>query len=326
MSTSLGRGAPVIAIDIGGTNTKAARIDSAGQVHDVIRVPTPAPGRDIEARITRTVVQLTTQLVDLASDSAKPAAVGVVFPGIVDEEAGLAVKSQNLGWNNVHFQPRFSEAIGLPVGISHDVRAAGRAEHALGAARGYDSALVVVIGTGIAATVITGGSVLVAGGYAGEIGHSVVDPSGPRCGCGNRGCLEVISSARAIALAYFGAGDAGVERGRQPGAREVLAALKQGDRRAAEVWQRATDALALGLQQAISLLAPEVVILGGGLTQAGPALFDPVRARLEELSRLRPPPPILPAAIGHDAGLVGAGIVARDQLADAPQAQVGRTP
>lgn len=203
-----------------------------------------------------------------------------------------------------------SARLGLPVAVEHDVTAAGRAEWLLGAGRGVNDLLVVVIGTGIAAVVVADGRLVRGGrGQAGELGHIPVVPDGPVCVCGGRGCLEAVASARAIAASY------GTRSGRVvPGSLDVLAALQAGDRDAYAVWDAAVDALATALLCAIGLLGCARVVIGGGLAAAGEALLDPLRRRLKERRTVQDMPEIVPAALGLRAGVIGAGLAARDLL------------
>jgi glucokinase len=189
----------------------------------------------------------------------------------------------------------------------HDVTAAGMAEWRCGAGRGVDDLAVVVIGTGIAATFVTGGTVVRGGtGHAGELGHVVVRPGGPPCACGQRGCLEAISSARAIADAYAARSGRAVD-----GAIEVFTRLGF-DPLAEEVWQGAVDALADALLIVCALLAPSRIVLGGGLAGAGEALLAPLRSRLERAAGLEAAPPVVAAQLGSRAGVIGAALAALD--------------
>jgi glucokinase len=234
-------------------------------------------------------------------------AVGLVVPGIVDPERGRAVFSENLGWRDVPFPDLVAARTMLPVGFGHDVATAGRAELELGAALGARDAAVIIVGTGIAAASFVDGSPLLAHGWAGELGHSVVDPAGPECVCGARGCLEAIASTAAIARRYAAATGTTV-----PGSREVLALAEAGDPAARGVWDGAVAALAAGIRQLAAITSPELVVLGGGLSRAGDALFTPLA---QALARTVPPhrvPVLRPAAIGAYAGLVGAALLGRE--------------
>ena len=306
----LGDGAPVLAFDVGGTDTKAGLFDGSGSLRDVVRVPTPYSTDGSGDAVL-------TQLGVLADGFAErhpdvvPRAAGLIVPGLVDDEAGVGVYAENLGWKNVPFRDAAGSALGLPVAFTHDVRAAGTAEYRLGAAGRYRNVLVVVIGTGIASAIFLDGKPYAASGYAGEIGHSVVDVGGVLCACGGRGCLEAIASAGAITRLYNQASPTPVA-----GARQVLDLARSGDSGAAAVWRTATDALGLALAQAVALLAPEAIVLGGGLAQAGDALFGPVEERMNSLLTFHRRPVLLPATVGENAGLVGAAIGARQRLAE----------
>ncbi len=234
------------------------------------------------------------------------AAVGVVVPGYVDAEAGLALFSANVGFRNVPLREIVAEATGLPSVLEHDVRAAGVAEQELGATAGVEDYVLAVIGTGIAAVLQTGGRPIVGAiGIPGELGHIPVWPGGEQCSCGKRGCLERYASAAAIARRYADAG--GV-----PGisAEEVLARADD-DQIARRVWAEAVEALALAFTTCTMLLDPALIVIGGGLSAAGDALLEPVREELAKLVPWREPPPVRLSPLGARAGLLGAAILAR---------------
>ncbi len=314
VAPSLGAGAAVLAFDVGGTTIKGALVDAAGEARGVVRVPTPAAGPECAAAVLDVVAGLAPALVAQADAGVAPEAVGLAIPGIVDDERGIGVYSENLGWRDVDFRRLVADRFDLPVAVGHDVRSAGLAEITFGAAASATNALVITLGTGIAAAVFVNGEPVTARGYAGEIGHVVVVRGGEACVCGNQGCLEAIASASAIARRYNRASGADV-----PGAREVLDAVRAQDTVARAVWDSATDALAFAISQSVGLLAPEVVVLGGGLAEAGDALFGPVTSRLRELVTVTPVPPVVPATAGENAGLLGAALRARAHLTRAGQ-------
>lgn len=308
----LGAGSPVLAFDVGGTDTKAGLFDADGTLREVVRVPTPysvdGSGNAVLAQLGVLAQGFSARHPDL-----EPAAAGLIVPGLVDEETGTGVYAENLGWRDVPFRDAASAALGVPVAFTHDVRAAGKAEYRLGAAGSYGNVVVVVIGTGIASAIFIDGVPYSASGYAGEIGHAVIDPGGIACACGGNGCLEAIASAGAIARQYNALAAVPVA-----GAREVLDLAQAGDDIAVSVWNTATDALGLALSTVAALLAPEAIVLGGGLAQAGPALFEPVERRMNSLLTFHRRPVLLPATVGENAGLVGAALGARDRLTGAP--------
>lgn len=239
-------------------------------------------------------------------------AAGVAVPGIVDAERGIAVYAANLGWRDLPLRDLLGERLGsVPVALGHDVRTGGLAEGRGGAGHGTDRFLFVALGTGIAGAIGIDGVVEAgAHGSAGEIGHIVVRPDGPECGCGQRGCLETLASAAAVTRAWAAAcGDPTQD------AADCARAVDAGDPAALRVWADAVDALAAGLITAITLLDPRTLIIGGGLAEAGETLFTPLRAAVEERVTFQTLPHIVPATLGDTAGCLGAGLLAWDLLA-----------
>jgi glucokinase len=295
----------VLAFDVGGTDMKAALIDSSGAVRALERIPTPHDGERTADAVLAAVADAA-QRFTAAHPDVVPLAAGLLVPGHVDDEAGVGIYSENLGWRDFPFRDRLEALLGIPVSFSHDVRGAGEAEHRLGAAAPFSDVVVIAIGTGIAGAIFIGGSLYTGGGMAGEIGHSRV-ADGPACACGGTGCLEAVASTSAIARRYNERTGAAV-----PGAKEVLERAQTGDADAALVWESALDALALGLSHTVGLLAPEAIVIAGGLSQAGPALFEPLAQRLDALLTFQRRPQLLQATIGEDAGVIGAALRARD--------------
>jgi glucokinase len=305
----------VAALDVGGTVLKGAvfevgtgadaGVGAAGTgVRQVATLRRPTPRAEGADAIVAAVLDTVAELCALAPDVG---AVGLVVPGVVDEAAGIGVESENLFWRDVPFARLAAERAGRPVAFGHDVRAGGRAELAALAGPPPTEALVMLVGTGIAGLLVVGGRVL-PGAYVGEIGHAPVGPDEP-CACGSTGCLETIASAASIARRYREAGGPVVA-----GSREVLAAAQAGDSRAGRVWGEAVDALVRGLAIYTTLLAPEVVVLGGGLALAGAALLDPVTAGLAARLTFQPVPELRLGQLGDEAGTIGAALLARDLL------------
>ena len=302
----LGPGEAVLAFDVGGTDMKSALVDRHGRVLGLRRTPTPLGDGEPAAAVVDALAELAAEH-RAALPDVHPVAAGVSVPGLVDEQAGVGIFASNLGWRDAPIRALAERALGLPVAFGHDVRAAGDAEHRLGAARGYGDVVVLAIGTGIAGALVLGGHPYAGGGYAGELGHALSDPDGEPCACGARGCLETIASAGAVARRYAAASGIAV-----PGAREVLAAAEAGDADAIRVWDDAVRALAEALARLVATVAPEAVVIGGGLAQAGPALFDPLGERLDALLSFHRRPVLLQAQLGDDAGLLGTALAARD--------------
>lgn len=311
-STGQPSGRCVLGLDVGGSFLKGAVLDAAYDVRYARSFPTGAEeGPDaVQDRIAEALAALAAQASGLGLDA--PEAAGVVIPGIVDEARGVAVTAANIGWRDVPLRALLRDRLGVPVALGHDVRAGGLAEAVLGAAAGARNALVLPIGTGIAACCVVDGRPLVADGYAGEIGHVVVDPEGEPCPCGQRGCLERVASASAIARRYTARSGERVD-----GASEVAERLRAGDAMAQEVWDEAVDALARVLHTAVTLLGPEVVVVGGGLAEAKDLLLVPLTERLHARLTFQRAPRVVRAALGDQAGCRGAGILAWRALEDA---------
>ncbi len=294
----------VIALDVGGTSMKGALLSDALRPLGVIRRSTPGGSRPTQAldAITATLRELDARAGERHMTVRH---IGTVVPGIVDEESGRAIRSVNLGWADLPLARLLTRATGRPVVVGHDVRAGGLAEFRAGAARGARDALFVPVGTGISAAVLSGGRPLVSGGYAGELGHVVTHPGGAICRCGGRGCLETVASAAAIAATYTARSGTRVD-----GAADVAARVAAGDPIAVAVWHGAVGALASALADVTTLLAPERIVLGGGLSQAGNLLLDPLRVRLGDRLTFQRRPELVRAAFGDEAGCLGAGILA----------------
>ncbi|MEV4743990.1 ROK family protein [Streptomyces sp. NPDC049555] len=304
----------VIALDVGGTAIKAALVAPDHTLLYETRRPT---GRERGPdAVVAGILDLAAELRGVGEErfGEGAVAVGVAVPGIVDAASGTAVYAANLGWRDVPLRDVLAERLGgIPVAVGHDVRTGGLAEGRIGAGRGADRFLFVPLGTGIAGAIGIDGRIEAgAHGNAGEIGHVAVrtGPDAPLCGCGGRGCLETLASASAVSRAWAEAsGDPAAD------AAGCARAVEAGDERARAVWQRAVDALADGLVVAVSLLDPGMLIIGGGLAEAGGTLFAPLRAAVAERVTFRRLPLIVPAALGDAAGCLGAGLLAWDLLA-----------
>lgn len=293
-----------IALDIGGTYIKGGVAGADGVLRHTERWPTGAE-RGPDA-VLETVLAAATQL----ADEHAPMAAGIAAPGIVDEASGVSVLSANLGWRQLPVRARLADRLGLPVALGHDVRAGGLAEARLGAGRGSRNFLFVPVGTGIAAAVMVDGRAWT-GSHArvGELGHLVVRPGGEACVCGGRGCLETVASAAAIARHYTRTTSEGGVTAKEVGERATT-----GDPAAVRVWHDAIAALADGLANAITLLDPERIVIGGGLAHAGESYFAPLRAAVAERLTFQAMPEIVPAQLGHQAGCQGAALLAHDLL------------
>lgn len=294
----------VLALDVGGTGMKCAVIDAEGRTCHSERHPTGAQ-RGAQA-VVETILTVAEGLAARAREHGMdPVAAAVVVPGVVDEANGVAVYAANLGFREVPLRDRVAGRLGLPAALGHDVRAGGLAEARLGAGRGYQEVLVVPIGTGIASAYVTGGRTFPgAHGAAGEIGHIVVRPGGPACACGGRGCLEAVASAAAVARGYRQRTGVGAT------AAEVVARAGAGEDAAVAVWLEAVDALADGLVIGLTLFDPQLIVVGGGLAEAGYALLAPLREAIAGKLTFQRMPEIARTELGDEAGCLGAGLLA----------------
>nr|WP_188126848.1 ROK family protein [Actinoplanes lobatus] len=303
----------VVALDVGGTGMKCALVRPDGTVHHEERHPTRAE-RGPEA-VTETILGVAESLAGKArADGLTPVATGIAVPGVVDEHNGVAVWSANVGFRDVPLRDLAVQRLGMPAALGHDVRVGALAEARLGAGRGRRHVLFVAIGTGIAAgLVVDGAGYPGAHGAAGELGHVVVRPGGTPCGCGLRGCLEAEASAKAVGRRY-------AELSGEPTATafDVATRAARGEELARRVWQDAVEALADGLITAQALYDVGVVVLGGGLAEAGDELLGPVRAAVAQRVTFHRSPEIVRAELGDAAGCLGSALLALDSLKETP--------
>jgi len=306
----------VLAIDIGGTKLALGLVDAAGTILARDEIPTHAaegPGR-ILARLLDTA----RTMLERAGPALAVRRAGIACAGPLDRQAGLILNPPNLpGWTRIALVEQVQQALGLPAVLDNDANAAALGELQYGAGRGARSLVYLTVSTGIGGGIILEGRLWHGlGDSAGEIGHMTIDPDGPPCGCGNRGCLEALASGPAIARrareALQGGRPSRLRDLAEATAADVVRLAREGDALASEVWAGAVQALALGVGAAITILAPERVIIGGGVAQAGDALFEPVRREVRRRVKLVAVEsvPILPAALGRDVGILGAAALA----------------
>lgn len=293
---------PVIGVDVGGTTIKAALLDGRYAELERVERPTPADPAAPAAAVAAEVADVVAALREKSTTRVEGA--GVVVPGVVDEQAGIARYAGNLGWRDAPLRDMLAERIAEPVAFGHDVRAGGLAEATLGAATGAGTSLFLPIGTGIAAALITGGVALASGGYAGEIGHLDVG-SGKPCVCGSSGCLETVATGPAIAAEYQR------RTGLLADGERIVAATANGDPDARAVLDGVLDALRTALTAMTTTFAPEMIVCGGGVFRAGAALLGPLAERLDTALTFQRRPALRAAALGPAAGCIGAGLLAR---------------
>ena len=293
----------VLALDVGGTSVKGAVVDAAGDVVARRSAPTGGGPTDPDGATTA-VLAVVRELWAAVPGAQHVVAIGVVTPGVVDEDGGVVRSAENLGWRELPLRALVEDAVGVPVGFGHDARAAGLAEWRLGAGRGAGDHAFLSVGTGIAAALVLGDRVYAGGGWAGEIGHGGAT-TGDLCACGGRGCVETYASAAGIARQYTAR--TGVE---VDGARGVLVRAQAGDAVAGQVWQRAVDGLADLVAGLVRTLGLRTVVVGGGLVLAGDALLGPLDAAVRARLTVHPAPELRAARLGAEAGTFGAALLA----------------
>jgi glucokinase len=304
----VGDRSPALAVDVGGTKLAAAVVEPGGRLVTWAQVPTR---RDLDAeQLWRTLEALVDRVVESSGVDvpAGLAGVGAGCGGPMEWPAGI-VSPLNLPlWRSFPLRARLQERFpGIPVRVHNDAICLVAGEHWRGAGRGKDNVLGMVVSTGVGGGLILDARIIMgASGNAGHIGHVVVDPDGPECACGGRGCLEAI--ARGPALVAW-AQSQGWRQG-QPDAtaKDLADDGAQGHPVGLAAMRRAGRALGIAIASAAHLCDLEVVSIGGGLSQAGAVLFDPLEeslhahAKLPFVRRLG----VVPAALGQSAGLVGA--------------------
>jgi len=324
MSVSVG-GPPVVGIDLGGTKVLAGVV---GPGNDILgRAKRPTPALEGAEAILRAIVESVDEALAAARlGRGDIAAVGIGSPGPLDSEAGVILFSANMNVRNFALGPMLSSLLARPVLVQNDVRVGGYGEFRLGAGRGYRDLIAVFVGTGIGGCLVQGGQVVRgATGNAGEVGHVVVKANGPKCGCGARGCMEALASRTAITRRVAKAARKGVPTlladkvARKTGrlkSGEIADAVASGDHVANREVRRAAHYLGLGLGSLINVLGPEIVIVGGGVTGAqGDPFVDLVRISAREQAIGDPSSKIKieRAALGDDAGILGAALLTRER-------------
>jgi glucokinase len=314
----------IVGIDMGGTQLRFALFDDDYRIlsrHAEATLPAQGSGAVLDRIIAR-VEALSEQA---GRDGLR--AVGVSAPGPLDPFRGVILQAPNFpGWRDVPLTDRLSRALDCPVFVGNDANLAALAEQRRGAGQGLSDVVYITVSTGIGGGVISGGRlVLGRHGLGGEVGHMTLEPQGPRCNCGNRGCLEALASGSALGrqareLVQAGArtliADLAEGDPERITARLVHQAAGRGDAVAIDLFRRAGMYLGIGIANLMAVLNPAMIIVGGSVAKAGHLLFVPMQATIRERiyeSFWRDCPVVL-AALGDDVGLIGAAIWAREAL------------
>lgn len=324
---------PVIGIDIGGTKILGWLVDPGDPTVALarLRLPTPVGPQQLMA----TLVDVVERLAGDIDGGPVPVAVGIGIAGLVGRDGVLRYGPNLNGVTDLDLRRGLGDVVGIPVAVGNDADCAALAEARLGAGMGVSNMVLVTLGTGIGGGIVVDGALWRgANGFAGEPGHMVVDPDGPLCPCGRRGCWERFASGsglRSLARrrAHEGLLDVVVDMvGGDPEAvtAEMLVEAARGaDPDALAAMEEFGGLVALGVANLVNIFDPDMVVLGGGLTDAGALLVEPVRAAMAGVpvgSAHRPPVAIELAHLGHAAGAMGAALLAAE-IASGAQSSKG---
>ncbi len=307
----MGESALHVGVDVGGTTVVAAAVADDGTVSLVREAPTPRPSQGAAA-LERALAEAVWAV---CGDTA-PASVGIAAAAFVDSDRRHAQFAPHLAWRGEAVADRMEALLGVPVLIENDATCAAWGEASLGAARHRRSSITLTVGTGIGGGIVLDGH-LVRGaqGMAGEFGHMCVDPRGPQCPCGGRGCWERYCSGPALLAVAASRFERGGGAGQAPAdGADVSRAAEAGQEWAVAAFEEVGTALGRGLVWLVNAIDPEIVVIGGGVSRAGDLLLAPARRVLATDvvgAGHRRVPDVIAAGLGPHAGLVGASLLAR---------------
>ena len=309
-----------VGVDVGGTNLVAALVSTTGTI--VCKVSCPVDKSWSAEETSLQIAKLARKaVIEGGCVFEKIQAVGIGFPGLVDNKSGYVIKTPNMAFNNTPFRSLFQNEWDVPVYLGNDANCAAIGEYWAGAAKGCDPAVVVTLGTGIGGGLIANRKLLTGFANSGmEVGHMIIHPNGQPCGCGNNGCWEQYGSASALirltkeamekatdsTLWNLCDGDITKVQGKT-----TFQAAGLGDSTARAVLDTYIEGLALGLANLVNILQPEIICLGGGISMADETLLlDPLKEKvIQYVFDKTAPLCIERAALGNDAGVIGAAML-----------------
>lgn len=316
----MGQEAWAAGVDIGGTKIKLIQVDTSGAIGEQIKIPTnvKAGPKVIAQDIAAAIGELTKKI------GAPPKAVGIGVAGQVDGKTGVVKFAPNLKWDHVPLSSDINDLVSVPVVTTNDVRAATWGEWLHGSGKGCNDLICVFVGTGVGGGIVSGGEVLEGfNNTAGEIGHVTVSLHGPKCTCGNWGCMEAFAGGWALAQQAKDAVAASSVEGNEIlkladgkidhiKGMHVMQAASIGDPIARKVIENAIEALAAGVSGLINSISPERVIFGGGVIEGSPWLVDRLEPKIREraLDAALEKTNVLRAKLHNDAGAIGAAALA----------------
>ena len=305
-----------IGIDIGGMSIKGAAVDSNGRVYDTFSMPF-VKGEPGEITI-RKLADIVKEYIASNKLEKKIVGIGIGSPGTIDVNKGIVNYANNLGWNNLPVADLMREKLPYPVRLTNDANAASLGEAKFGAGKLYDTVIMLTLGTGVGGGIILNGKLFEGNeGKGGELGHTVVQVDGEQCSCGRKGCLEAYASATALireTKKAMLANKRSLMWKISPeielvGGRVVFEAAAQGDKSAIAVLNNYIKYLGEGILNYCNIFRPNVVVLSGGIANAGAALFDPLNEYIKERHygyKCTPEVKVVPAELGYDSGKIGA--------------------
>lgn len=310
----------VMGIDLGGTKISCGVMDPGGKI--ALSRTIQSPSQDQELMVEALISLIRDMLDTSVKASLYPKAIGIGAAGFILQPEGIVLESPNIHWTQVELKRVVSDAIGLPVLVDNDANVAALGEKFAGICNGVDDFVYLTLGTGIGGGICIGGEIYRGHrGTAAEIGHMIVDPDGPMCGCGRRGCLEALASGTALereaarlALKYP---DSVLNYSRQEGTESIIGeavaeAALAGDRAALEAFSYVSHYLGIAIVSLIHIFDPQLVVLGGGMARSGRLILDGVR----EVVQARGIPSctegteVVLSSLGTDAGIIGAAVYA----------------
>jgi glucokinase len=307
-----------IGVDIGGTKIAAGVVDEEGSILETVKVPTPSTPEGVVDAIVAAVRQVST--------GHQIEAVGIGAAGYVDDKRATVLFAPNINWRHEALKDKVEQRVGLPVVVENDANAAAWGEYRFGAGQGHSDVICITLGTGLGGGIIIGNKLRRGRfGVAAEFGHVRVVPDGLLCGCGSQGCWEQYASGRALvryakqraaatpehAETLLGLGD-GTPEGIE--GRHISAAARQGDKVAIDSFRELARWAGAGLADLASLFDPSAFIVGGGVSDEGELVLEPIRKSFRRWligGEWRPHAQVLAAQLGGKAGLVGAADLAR---------------
>jgi glucokinase len=305
-----------VGIDVGGTKIAAGLVSPEGELLSEVRYPTA----NVREELLSTIAEAITEV----KRGYEVGGVCLAVPGFILARENKVLSAANLeAIEGIPLKDELGDRTGLPVTVENDANAAAWGEFRFGVGKDVDDLVFVTLGTGVGGGIISHGVLLRgARGMGGELGHITVQPAGPRCGCGNRGCLEALASGTAIEQRAREVADERPHSAlrklateRAPLGGDVLDLARKGDEAAIEVLREAGTWLGIGLATYINIFDPEVIAIGGGVSEAGDLVSEPARRELQLRSHSpsRDLVEIRAASLGAEAGMVGAAALARDE-------------